>query len=147
MFCFRPIDVIGETEFCYICFLVGHSLEAFEHWKKLITLFCSCRRAIRKYRYIYDELITLLEVHLAEIPEEFLADIVTNNNFLYVKLREFFASVNYDCDIDGRLKTKIERFCEFLTRTYGWDFTHLESDEEDERPVIVDTQDLFVNIV
>lgn len=132
------MDVIGEIEFCYICFLVGHSLEAFEQWKKLITLLCECQYAVKKYRYIYDALISLLESEIGEIPEEFLADIVTNNNFLYTKLRELFGNVLCDLNVDGRLKSKMIRFQEMLTDTYGWDFTHLESDEEDERPVVVE---------
>lgn len=118
--------------------MVGHSFEAFEHWKKLVSLLCSCQRAVKKYRYIYDEFISLLELQVSEIPEEFLADIVTNNNFIYMKLKQLFTAVQFS-DIDGRLKTKIERFQEFLTSTYGWDYTHLESDEEDEKPVIVET--------
>lgn len=138
MFCCRPMDIVGEIEFCYICFLVGHSLEAFENWKKLVSLLCSCERAVKKYRYIYDAFISLLEIQVSEIPEEFLADIVTNNNFLYMKLRQLFAAVQYS-EVDGRLKTKIERFKELLTNTYGWDYSHLESDDEDEKPVIVET--------
>lgn len=132
------MDVVGEIEFSYICFLVGHSLEAFEHWKKLVGLLCSCQRAIKKYHYVYDAFVSILEVQVHEIPEEFLADIVTNNNFVYVKLRQLFAAVQ-SSSVDGRLKTKVERFKDTLTSTYGWDFTHLESDDEDEQPVIVQT--------
>lgn len=118
--------------------MVGHSLEAFEQWKKLVILLCSCQLAIKKYRYIYNSFITLLENQVKEIPEELLADIVTNNNFVYVHLRKLFRAVR-GSDVDGRLKTKTERFQEFLTDSYMWDFTHLDSDDEDEQPVIVET--------
>ncbi|XP_017783525.1 PREDICTED: protein AAR2 homolog [Nicrophorus vespilloides] len=133
----NPIDIIGELEFAYICFLVGHSLEAFEHWKKLVVLLCSCETAIKKYRAIYDDFITLLEEQVREIPEEFLADIVANNNFVYVKLRNLFRAV-MESSVDGILKTKIERFRDQLTEAYLWDFTHLDEEDEEDLPVVVD---------
>ncbi|KAJ8929118.1 hypothetical protein NQ314_018232 [Rhamnusium bicolor] len=133
----RPDDLLGELEFSYICFLVGHSLEAFEHWKKMFSLFCSCDVAIKKYRKLYDLFISLIEIQINEIPEDFLADIVTNNNFVYIKLRNLFRVVQ-NSDIDGQLKTKVDRFKNTLTEQYQWDFGHLDSDEEDEAPVVVD---------
>lgn len=39
--------------------------------------------------------------------------------------------------VDGRLLTMIERFKENLTEKLQWDFTGLDADEDDERPVIV----------
>ncbi|CAH0558993.1 unnamed protein product [Brassicogethes aeneus] len=132
-----PVNIIGELEFCYICFLVGHSLEAFEHWKKLFSLFCSCESGIKKYRKLYDLFFSDISIQIKEIPEEFLADIVANKNFVYVKLKNLF-NVIKSSDLDGQLKMKVERFQKELTDTYYWDFQHLESDEEDEAPVIVE---------
>lgn len=132
------MDLIGELQFSYICFLVGHSLEAFDHWKKLVGLFCSCDKAIKKYRDLYDAFVTVLEVQLVEIPEDFLADIVSNNNFVYAKLRNLCRTMK-ESGVEGRLKTKVERFSQNLTTIYGWDFGHLDSEDEDEAPVIVET--------
>lgn len=130
-------DVIGELQFSYVCFLVGQSLEAFEHWKKLVSLICSCDTAIKRYRTLYDLFISTLEAQILETPEDFLADIVSNNNIIYVKLRDLFRTVS-GSDVDGRLKTKFERFKQSLTNKYEWDFSHLDSEDEDEAPVIVD---------
>lgn len=33
----RPGDLVGELQFSFLCFLVGQSLEAFEHWKQLVS--------------------------------------------------------------------------------------------------------------
>lgn len=129
---------MSELEFTYICFLVGNSLEAFEQWKKLVILICSCEEGLMKYRKIYDDFISLIEVQVNEIPEEFLADIVSNNNFVYIKLRELFRTIK-DSETDGRLKTKVKRFQETLTSIYGWDFSHLDSENEEDLPVIVNT--------
>ncbi|KAI4460040.1 a1 cistron splicing factor aar2-related [Holotrichia oblita] len=132
------MDLIGELELSYICFLVGHSFEAFEHWKIIIGLLCECENAISKHRNIYDAFISVLEIQINEVPEEFLADIVSNNNFVYVKLRSLFRSIN-ECNVDGRLKTKVERFKRRLTDKFGWDFSHLDSEDEEDAPVIVET--------
>ncbi|KAK5650488.1 hypothetical protein RI129_001517 [Pyrocoelia pectoralis] len=133
----RATDLIGELQFSYICFLVGHSIEAFEHWKNLVCLLCSCDVAITKYCTLYDALITTLEVQILETPEEFLADIVTNNNIVYVKLRMFFRYVN-DSDVEGRFKAKVEKFKNNLTNRYEWDFTHLDSEDEEDAPVVLE---------
>ncbi|XP_030753961.1 protein AAR2 homolog [Sitophilus oryzae] len=135
----RPQDILGELEFCYVCFLVGHSLEAFEQWKKILGLFCSCDDAIKKYRQLYNKFLSIIELHVMEIPEEFLADIVSNRNFVYVKLRNLFSFIK-ECDVDGTLKCKADRLRKNLTEQYSWDFSHLGSDDEDDAPVIVDLE-------
>lgn len=134
---FRYTELLGELEFCYVCFLVGHSLEAFEQWKKLFSLFCSCEVAIKKHRKLYNLFVSVIEIQIKKIPEEFLADIVSNNNFVYVKLKSLFGAVQ-NSDVDGQLKAKIGGFKKHLTDLYQWDFEHLDSDEEDEAPIVVE---------
>lgn len=70
------------------------------------------------------------------MPEEFLADIVMNKNLVYKKLREFFRTI-YVNKVDGRLLNLVNEFKQNLTEKFQWDFTELDADEEDERPVIV----------
>lgn len=131
----QPTDFIGELEFCFICFLVGHSLEAFEQWKKLISLFSTSENAILKHRRIFNLLVNDLQIQIFEVPEEFLADIVSNNNFLYMKLRTLFRNVISSADDD--LKCKVKKLMETLSSKYFWDFEHLESDDEEDAPVVV----------
>lgn len=132
----EPLHIIGELQFAYLCFLIGHSLDAFEHWKNLVVLLCSCDEAIHKHRSVFFHFIRTIEIQIDEMPEEFLADIVMNKNLVYKKLREFFRTA-YASKVDGRLQTMIDRFKENLTQKLQWDFTGLDNDEEDERPVIV----------
>ncbi|KAK9879072.1 hypothetical protein WA026_003886 [Henosepilachna vigintioctopunctata] len=138
-----PRDIIGELEFCFICFLIGHSLDAFEQWKKLVNVFCSCELAITKHRRIYDLFLKVLKLQIVEIPEEFLADIVTNSNFLYVKVRDLFRNIQ-NSNVDGQLKCKMGRFKDFLKKKYSWDFEHLYSDDEDDAPVVVDISEVNI---
>lgn len=128
--------MIGELQYAYICFLIGHSLDAFEHWKNLVILFCSCDDVIQKHKNVFFYFIKTLETQIEEMPEEFLADIVMNKNLVYKKLREFFRTI-YVNKVDGRLLNLVNEFKQNLTEKFQWDFTELDADEEDERPVIV----------
>nr|CAD7397946.1 unnamed protein product [Timema cristinae] len=132
-------DLIGELQFAFVCFLVGHSLEAFEHWKKLVGTLCSCDSAVSKHRELFYDTLTTLETQLEEIPEDFLVDIVTSNNFIYHSLRELFRTLQESDTLDHRLKLRAKRLAENLTARFGWDFTHLEEEDSDEAPVVVKT--------
>ncbi|KAK7869800.1 hypothetical protein R5R35_008325 [Gryllus longicercus] len=134
-----PMDLLGELQFAFVCFLVGHSLEAFEHWKKLIRLLCSCDRVVPKLRELYSEFVAILDIQLLEIPEDFLVDIVSSNNFVYSSLRNLFLNLQINDCVDGRLKSKVTRFKDRLTERFEWDFSNLEREDDEEAPVIVDT--------
>ena len=135
---FSAVDMVGEMQFAFVCFLVGHSLEAFEHWKKLVNLLCSCDDAVSKRREVYDEFLTAVEAQLPEVPQDFLVDIVASNNFVYHSLRTLFRNIHTNDTVDDRLKTKTKRFQDRLTDKFMWDFSHLDQEDEDDAPVVVD---------
>ncbi|CAH2012783.1 unnamed protein product [Acanthoscelides obtectus] len=60
----KPDNIIGELQFCYICFLVGHSLEAFDQWKKIFSLFCSCEAAVKKHRRLFNRFLIVIEAQV-----------------------------------------------------------------------------------
>lgn len=135
---FSPVEFIGEIQFAFISFLLGLNLEAFERWKKLIQLLCCCTKAIKRYTQMYSELINCLETHLEEIPEDFLVDIVANNNVIYKSMKEFFVTLELiKNDVNGALFCKADRFKSKLTSKYGWDFSNLELDDDEDAPVVV----------
>lgn len=134
------MEIIGELQLSFICFLVGQSLDAFEHWKKLIALMCGADKAILECRSIYVEFLCSLEIQLTHVPEDVLCDIVASSNFVYYHLRKLFATIEMTSEIDGRLKSEAARMRQRLTTKFLWDFSHLREDEEDELPVVVSTQ-------
>lgn len=83
------------------------------------------------------EFLKVIEVQLSYIPEDILCDIVTNNNFVYQSLRKLFANIQFNSDIDGRLKCYAVHVRDRLTKKFRWDFTNLQGDNEDEAPVVV----------
>ncbi|XP_076642561.1 protein AAR2 homolog [Halictus rubicundus] len=133
----QSMDIIGELQLVFVCFLVGQSLDAFEHWKQLVCLICGADSVIPERRGIFMEFMKALEVQLTHVPEDVLCDIVTNNNFVYQNLRKLFANIEANSYIDGRLKTYAVRFRNRLTAKFLWDFSNLQEEDDDEAPVVV----------
>lgn len=44
----RPNQLLGELQMAFLCFLVGEVYSAFEHWKKLVNIFCSADKFLLK---------------------------------------------------------------------------------------------------
>ncbi|XP_006611900.1 protein AAR2 homolog [Apis laboriosa] len=132
-----PIELIGEMQLTFVCFLVGQSLDAFEHWKKLVSLICGADCAISQRRAIYVEFMKAIEIQLMHVPEDILCDIVANNNFIYHNLHKLFANIEINSELDGRLKSYTKRFSERLSTKFLWDFSNLQEETEDDAPVVV----------
>lgn len=91
---------------------------------------------------MYSEFMSCIEAQLEEISEDFLVDIVANNNVIYCSLRDLFANLELQKnEIEGRLFCKANRFKSCLTDKFGWDFSNLEAEEEDDAPVVVSLSD------
>ncbi|XP_011498606.1 PREDICTED: protein AAR2 homolog [Ceratosolen solmsi marchali] len=133
----NPMEVIGELQLSFVCFLSGQSLESFEHWKKLLSLICTADSLIPTRRAIYVEFMNTLDIQLLYVPEELLCDIVASNNFVYHNLRKLFANIESNVDVDDRLKSLAVRMKNRLTKKFLWDFKYLQQEEDDEAPVIV----------
>ena len=113
-------------------------MESLEHWTRLVSLICRCETAILKRREFYSNFLRLLEEQLAHIPEDFLVDIVASENVVYQGLRELFRNMEEGRDTEGRLRCEAERFRHRLTLKFSWDFDHLDREEDDEAPVVVE---------
>ncbi|KAL9952143.1 hypothetical protein ACROYT_G039353 [Oculina patagonica] len=128
-------EILGELQFAFVCFLVGQVYDAFEHWKKLFNLLCSCDEALSKYVDIFDALIGVLHFQVLEIPKDFFVDIVSRNNFLTTTLQVFFSNLESSTTVDKKLVDKARRFRQHLTKRFNWDF---ESEPEEFAPVVVE---------
>ncbi|XP_014252497.1 protein AAR2 homolog [Cimex lectularius] len=135
-----PREIVGEIQFAFVSFLVGQSLESFEAWKNLVRLLCNCREAVTRRRQLYVHFLQALETQLAQVPEDFLVDIVSSNNVIYVSLRELFKTMAESSSIEGRLRCEAQRLQERLTEKFCWDFQDLELETGDEAPVIVELE-------
>lgn len=48
-----PKELLGELQFAFICFLMCQVYDAFENWKHMVHLLCSCDRALRDLPQLY----------------------------------------------------------------------------------------------
>ncbi|XP_019630864.1 PREDICTED: LOW QUALITY PROTEIN: protein AAR2 homolog [Branchiostoma belcheri] len=128
------MDLLGELQFAFVCFMVGQVFDAFVHWKKLVHLLCSCDEALGRHEALYSAFISTMHFQLREIPEDFFVDIVSSNNFLTTTLQVFFSNLA-NCDAASRqLKKRGYQFKDHLTKTFRWDF---DTEQEEDAPVVV----------
>lgn len=130
----RPLGLLAELQFAFICFLIGNVYDAFEHWKRLLNILCRSEEAIGKYQELYVNLISVLYHQLNEIPADFFVDIVSHDNFLTSTLQVLF-SCTCSSAVDETLRKKAEKFKAHLTKKFKWDF---EAEPDDCAPVVVE---------
>nr|XP_015823561.2 protein AAR2 homolog [Nothobranchius furzeri] len=130
----QPLNLLGELQFAFVCFLIGNVYEGFEHWKSLLALLCRSEEAMRRRKELYLGLITVLYHQLGEVPPDFFVDIVSQNNFLTSTLQDFFQFATGP-GVDGILQKKAEKFKTHLTKKFRWDF---DADLDDCAPVVVE---------
>lgn len=136
----QPVNILGELQFAFVCFLIGQVYDALEQWKSLINLLCNSENSIKKYPQLFIQFVQVVYFELKEMPEDFFSDILTSNNFLVVNLHNFFdniKSVNDECmNQDGsilQLSEKCIKFKNYLKEKFGFDF---EEEPDEYAPVI-----------
>ncbi|XP_057686173.1 protein AAR2 homolog [Corythoichthys intestinalis] len=135
----KPLNLLGELQFAFVCFLIGNVYEAFEHWKRLLSLLCRAEAAMQKHKELYLGLIAVLYHQLGEIPPDFFVDIVSQNNFLTSTLQDFFQFASGP-GVDAVLRKRAEKFKAYLTKKFNWDF---DADLDECAPVVVDLPEGF----
>lgn len=138
IFIFSKIDLLAELQFSYICFLLGLSYESFERWKKLFQLFCMSKDAVAQDQKLFAKFLLAVRHQLETVPEDFLVDIVENNNVVYNGLKEFFRILEIsDFPLEDDLRDGSIQIKRFLDQKFGWEFNELDIEDDDEAPVIV----------
>lgn len=137
---YSKIDLLAELQFSYICFLLGLSYESFERWKKLFQLFCMSKDAIAQDQALFVKFFLAVRYQLETIPEDFLVDIVENNNVIYNGIKELFRTLDFsDFLLEDDLKDGTVQIKRFLQQKFGWEFIGLNEEDDDEAPVVVDS--------
>ncbi|KRZ45434.1 Protein AAR2 -like protein [Trichinella pseudospiralis] len=132
----EPKFLLGELQFAYICFLLGHVYEAFEQWKRLIDMICNCDEALGEFDSFYSDFIMVLHFQLKTTPSEFFVDIVARNNFLTQSLSNFFSLVASSETVSEELKEKCRRFQLSVSAHFMWDFSEVRDEFAPLRNVI-----------
>lgn len=127
-------EFLGEFQMAFVCFVIGQVYDAFEHWKQLLHLVCSCDDALVTHHQFFSKFITNLHFQLNQIPKDFFVDIVSRSNFLTTTLQVFFSNLK-NSDAPKQLVDKGQRFCSYLTKKFKWDF---DAEPEEDAPVVVE---------
>lgn len=119
----NEVDFLGETQFAFICFLLGQSFEAFEQWKKFICLALGCESAVYRpeKKSFWLHFLAMLRAQLVEAPEDFFIDIVEGNNFLHQFLCDFF-EITSDPNTPEEVQSEVESFHSFVEDRFGVPF-------------------------
>lgn len=132
----NPDDILGELQFAFVSFVLGQVLDAFEQWKKLVHVICSCDKALAKYENLYENFLGIFYHQITEIPKDFFVDIVTSNNFLVSALSTLFSNIKSANFQSSSLQSRSKQFQKYLTKKFKWDF---ECEPDDWAPVVVTT--------
>ena len=130
----QPLDVLGELQFAFVCFILGQVFDAFESWKKLVRVLCSCESSLQDNIELFKALIGVMYHQITEIPQDFFVDIVTSNNFLVTTLTILFSSIEQSC-FDQQLQDRAKQFRKYLTKKFKWKFNAVP---DDWAPVVVE---------
>ncbi|XP_037090588.1 protein AAR2 homolog [Pollicipes pollicipes] len=131
-----PDHLLGELQVAFVAFLVGHVYDSFEHWKRLVHMFCTCDEALGKYPDLFLKLLSCLHYQIQEVPEDFFTDIMSRENFLVHTLHTLFSNLE-DENIPQTLKQRGVLFKTHLIKKFKWDFSE---EPEDFAPTIVETE-------
>ncbi|XP_063816385.1 protein AAR2 homolog [Pseudophryne corroboree] len=137
----KPIELLAELQFSFVCFLFGNVYEGFEQWKNLLNLLCRAESFSLQHPALYSEVISVLYYQLAQVPTDFFIDIVSQNNYLTSTLQVLFSFLCSPTS-DKALRKKAVRFRAHLTKTFQWDF---EEDPLDCAPLVVQLPDGWEN--
>ncbi|XP_015179811.1 PREDICTED: protein AAR2 homolog [Polistes dominula] len=131
-------EILGELQLTFVCVLIGQNWEAFEQWKKILSLICGVDALIPSYRSLYLEFCWTIEAQLDYIPEDMLVDVIYTENFIYHHLRKLFRNIELHSGIDAPFKFIATRCRERICNMLKWNFGDLHEEDGEEAPIIVD---------
>ena len=141
----RGDELLGEIQFAFVCFLVAQVYDAFEQWKRLVSLMCNSERSVCEHTSVYASLVQLLHAELTEMPEDFFAEfnVEPGESFLALHLHNLFDNVAAtDAARNTRETNVLHARCTQLKRHLEAKF-HLSFDQEPDEyePVVVALSD------
>ena len=97
--------MLGELQLSFVLFLVVASLDAWNWWKQLVALVCSCSDALIPHA---DEIVGFLQVfreQLKHIPADFFIDELSRDNFLEESLNKLVDCIRMISDNEQGVST------------------------------------------
>lgn len=140
----NELGLIGELQFAFITFFLGHVYDSFEFWLNLLRIISCAQSALFTRKEFYLTFIRVLYFQFKQANDSLNIDFVDDkNNSIYQLMRTFFGNLHNSCtQIDKELFRRGKMFQNSVQKIFGWIFDFENDDEEcpdDEKPVIVIT--------
>ncbi|PRP84601.1 hypothetical protein PROFUN_09274 [Planoprotostelium fungivorum] len=139
----EEFGLLGELQFAFVVFLMGQSYDAFEQWKKLLSVLCQCDSAVSTNTLFFYEFSAVLHFQLKQVPSDFFEDSLSADNFLTQILRNY-VEITDDDQLGEKMKKRSKKFRKYLHQRFGSTFaekTTIQFDSDDEyAPVIVEME-------
>lgn len=134
-----PRPLLGELQFAFVCFLVGHIFDAFDQWKRIFSLLCSCQEALKTYSVFFEEFLDVAAFQMREIPADFFVDILSGKNFLSATLTSLFDNLE-DSSLPKSLADRGALLRRGVETRFGRSFSveDLDPIDDDNAPTIVE---------
>ncbi|XP_031396293.1 protein AAR2 homolog isoform X2 [Punica granatum] len=130
--------LLGELQFAFVAFMIGHSLEAFLQWKSLVALFLGCIEApFRTRSQLFTKFIKVIYYQLKYGFRKESSNSASNehgspallddtwfstDSFLYRLCKDYFSLILGASVVDGELLAWTRKFKDLLHNTLGWNF-------------------------
>lgn len=134
----QELGILGELQLAYIAFLLGQNYDAFEQWKALLQLLCSCEAAVMTRPQLFTELCRTFFAQLNQAPSDLFGADMTKDNFMGACA----LSLLDICDTDTappKLRKRCDKVRELVHNKFGITTEDLALLGED-APVVVDNE-------
>merc|ERR1712048_771137 len=64
------LGVLGELQVAYVAFLLGQNCDAFDQWRTLLELLCSCDVAVTQRPELFADLLRTFFAQLSQAPSD-----------------------------------------------------------------------------
>jgi A1 cistron-splicing factor AAR2 len=163
---------LGETQFAFIAFLFGQSLDGFTQWRALVTNLLSCEDIALdpNHQEVFAGLLSILKSQISiSIPDESeekaggeesqdasstissglpMMDALLSDSFLKSLLGRFFSMIQSNSQsVQAGLQCEAQGLKQLLRKRLEWEFDIrfvMEEDDEDE-PTIVDMEEELIS--
>ncbi|ALC47872.1 CG12320 [Drosophila busckii] len=123
--------LIEELQLAFIFFLVGHSVESLEHWRKLLGLLAHSEMAVAKHNLTYMKYSEVLAHQLPHLPEELMTP--SEHNTVYKDVRQLLVNLH-----GGGKSVSAERLSKQLQKKLSWYFDNLLDEDPEDQPVVLE---------
>lgn len=109
-------DFLGEFQFSFVIFLIGHEYRGFDQWKIMFHLVSNCESSLKKRKEFFIRIMTIVGYQLKVIPKDFFFDDLSSENFMFDCLKSIVDLTLNDEDQD--LQKSGKNLKEFVEKTF-----------------------------